>query len=76
MSVRVYPDSGSIWFEVKNPDGEVNFPICTFWEDGEVILEGSMDVHEYIYPTLEEWEFLAQIVDTNIERLGKEMRGN
>lgn len=75
MPVSIHRESRSVWFEKTVEVGGAGFPICTFWEDGEVILEGS-EGHEYIYPTLEEWEYLAKIVKTNIKRLRKENSGD
>lgn len=76
MPVSLHSTSGSIWFETTSLDGGPNTPICTIWDDGEVILETSEYGGEHIYPTLEEWEYLAQVVDTNIERLRKESSGD
>lgn len=76
MPVNIYPKSKSIWFEMPKLGGGTDFPILTIWDDGEVILESNEDGGEFIYPTLEEWEFLAQIVNTNIERLREENSGN
>lgn len=72
MPVNLQRGFGSVWFESLDRNGKPDFPILTIWDDGEVILEASEGDGEYIYPTLEEWEFLAQIVDTNIERLRKD----
>lgn len=76
MPVSAYPENGSVWFEMTKRGGGTDFPILTIWDDGEVILDVNTVKHEYIYPTLEEWEFLAKVVDTNIERLRKESSGD
>lgn len=73
MPVKTYHGVGSIWFEMEESDG---MPLLSIWDDGSVILEASMGKSEFIYPTLEEWEFLAKVVDTNIERLRKESSGD
>lgn len=74
MPISAHRGIGSVWFEMTKPGGGTDFPILTIWDDGEVILEASTVNHEYIYPTLEEWEFLAKVVATNIERLRKDER--
>lgn len=72
MPVKAHRGTGSVEFSLLGRNGATDFPVLSIWDDGEVILESSYVDNEYIYPTLEEWEFLAQIVATNIARLRKE----
>lgn len=76
MPVRTYRGIGSVWFDFADRYGNPRFPILSIWDDGEVILEASEDEQEHLHPDIEQWEYLAQVVDTNIERLRKESSGD